>query len=179
MTDKQQQYEAFLPQLEGLIEGQTEETSVLANVTAALHTEFGWFWTGFYLVREKNPALEKSKSPAHSAGKSPIHTLPESQLILGPFQGTVACYTIPFGRGVCGTAWARKETVLVADVEDFPGHIACSSLSRSEIVVPLFDENKHTRAVLDIDSKEIGTFDETDKKYLESAMQLVAKVLYW
>ena len=104
--NKQAKYEAFLPQLQGLIDETQEAVSVMANVCAALHAEFGWWWTGFYLVRDK-------------------------QLRLGPFQGPVACYQIPFGRGVCGTAWERRETVVVPDVEQFPGHIACSSLSRS------------------------------------------------
>lgn len=148
--NKEQQYEAFLPQLQGLIDETQEAVSVLANVCAALHTEFGWWWTGFYLVRG-------------------------DKLILGPFQGPVACYQIPYGRGVCGSAWKERHTLIVPDVEQFPGHIACSSLSRSEIVVPIFDEEGEVRAVLDIDSKDLDSFDETDQKYLELAMRSLPK----
>jgi GAF domain-containing protein len=150
---KQEQYEAFLPQLQGLIDDTQEAVSVMANVCAALQTEFNWWWTGFYLVRDK-------------------------RLILGPFQGPVACYQIPFGRGVCGTAWERRATVIVPDVEEFPGHIACSSLSRSEIVVPVFDARGEVCAVLDIDSKELACFDETDRRYLEQAMQSLSKAIF-
>lgn len=158
--NKQQHYETFLPTLQTLIEGIGEEVSVMANTAAALHEEFGWFWTGFYLVSDDKQASQSSR------------------LILGPFQGSVACYSIPFGRGVCGTAWQRRETLIVPDVEKFPGHIACSSLSRSEIVVPVFDAKGNVRAVLDIDSKELGTFDDTDRHYLEQAMNLITKALY-
>ena len=150
---KQEQYEAFLPQLQGLIDETQESVSVLANVCAALHAEFGWWWTGFYLVRG-------------------------DKLILGPFQGPVACYQIPFGRGVCGSAWKEERTLVVPDVEAFPGHIACSSLSRSEIVVPIFDATGKVCAVLDIDSKDLACFDETDRHYLEQAMQTLAKAIY-
>ena len=150
---KKARYEAFLPQLQGLIDETQEAVSVLANVCAALHTEFGWWWTGFYLVRG-------------------------DKLVLGPFQGPVACYQIPFGRGVCGTAWKEQQTLIVPDVEQFPGHIACSSLSRSEIVVPVFDETGEVCAVLDIDSKDLGCFDETDRHYLELAMRSIPKVFF-
>ena len=150
---KQEKYEAFLPQLQGLIDETQEAVSVLANVCAALHAEFGWWWTGFYLVRG-------------------------NKLVLGPFQGPVACYQISFGRGVCGSAWKEQKTLVVPDVEEFPGHIACSSLSRSEIVVPVFDEKGEVCAVLDIDSKELACFDETDRLYLERAMQSLAKAIY-
>ena len=151
--DKELKYKEFLPQLEGLIDETQEAVSIMANVCAALQTEFGWWWTGFYLVRGQ-------------------------ELVLGPFQGPVACYRIPYGRGVCGTAWKRRETVIVPDVEQFPGHIACSSLSRSEIVVPLFDAKGDVCAVLDIDSKELATFDETDRQYLEQAMKTLAKAMF-
>ena len=160
---KEQQYKTFLPQLQALIEGVDDEISILANVAAALHTEFQWFWTGFYIVKEPHQPSTFNHQPS---------------LHLGPFQGTPACYTIPYGRGVCGTAWKEKKTIVVRNVEEFPGHIACSALSRSEIVVPLIDKQGDVRAVLDIDSKEIGTFDDTDKRYLEQAMKLVENVLY-
>ncbi len=153
MMEKKEKYEAFLPQLQALIEGEHDETAVLANASAALATEFGWFWTGFYVVRG-------------------------DELLVGPFQGTVACYHIGFGRGVCGTAWQQRATQVVPDVEAFPGHIACSSLSRSEIVVPLFSQQGDVKAVLDIDSKELGTFDQTDREYLEQAAAIIARQIY-
>ena len=151
--EKKEKYEAFLPQLQALIEGEHDETAVLANASAALATEFGWFWTGFYVVRG-------------------------DELLVGPFQGTVACYHIGFGCGVCGTAWQQRATQVVPDVEAFPGHIACSSLSRSEIVVPLFSQQGDVKAVLDIDSKELGTFDQTDREYLEQAAAIIARQIY-
>ena len=151
--EKKEKYEAFLPQLQALIEGEHDETAVLANASAALATEFGWFWTGFYVVRG-------------------------DELLVGPFQGTVACYHIGFWRGVCGTAWKQRATQVVPDVEAFPGHIACSSLSRSEIVVPLFSQQGDVKAVLDIDSKELGTFDQTDREYLEQAAAIIARQIY-
>lgn len=151
--EKKEKYEAFLPQLQALIEGEHDETAVLANASAALANEFGWFWTGFYVVRG-------------------------DELLVGPFQGTVACYHIGFGRGVCGTAWQQRATQVVPDVEAFPGHIACSSLSRSEIVVPLFSQQGDVKAVLDIDSKELGTFDQTDREYLEQAAAIIARQIY-
>lgn len=151
--EKKEKYEAFLPQLQALIEGEHDETAVLANASAALATEFGWFWTGFYVVRG-------------------------DELLVGPFQGTVTCYHIGFGRGVCGTAWKQRATQVVPDVEAFPGHIACSSLSRSEIVVPLFSQQGDVKAVLDIDSKELGTFDQTDREYLEQAAAIIARQIY-
>ena len=120
----------------------------MANLSAAIHEAMGFWWTGFYIERD-------------------------GMLRLGPFQGPVACYRIPHGRGVCGTAYESRETVIVPDVEQFPGHIACSSLSRSEIVVPVFAADGSVRAVLDIDSKDLGTFDETDRKYLEEIVRWI------
>jgi len=151
--EKEQQYKAFLPQLAALIEGETDEAAVMANASAALATEFKWWWTGFYRVVD-------------------------DELLLGPFQGPVACYHIGFGRGVCGTAWKQEQTVVVSDVELFPGHIACSSSSRSEIVVPVKDGNGRVRAVLDIDSTELSTFDETDRLYLEQVADIIARQIY-
>ena len=146
--EKKEKYEQMLPQLKSLTEGVNNNTGALANAAALIHETMGFFWTGFYLVKD-------------------------NILHLGPFQGPVACYTIPYGKGVCGTAWKEGKTLVVKDVEDFPGHIACSSLSRSEIVVPIFKENKII-GVLDIDSKEIATFDNTDKDYLEKAMKILS-----
>ena len=149
--EKKEKYELMLPQLKALTEGVNNNVGALANAAALIHETMGFFWTGFYLIED-------------------------NILKLGPFQGPVACYTIPYGKGVCGTAWKENKTIIVKDVEEFPGHIACSSLSRSEIVVPIFKGNK-ILGVLDIDSKEIGTFDETDKEYLESAMKILSENL--
>jgi L-methionine (R)-S-oxide reductase len=144
---KEEQYQALLPQVKGLLEGETDLVANLANVAAALKEQFGWLWVGFYLVKG-------------------------DELVLGPFQGPVACTRIKKGRGVCGSSWAKGETLIVPDVEKFPGHIACSSLSRSEIVLPLFKEGQ-VMGVLDVDSKDLSTFDETDKNYLEQIIQII------
>lgn len=148
---KKEKYEQMLPQLKALTEGVNNNTGALANAAALIHETMGFFWTGFYLVKD-------------------------NVLHLGPFQGPVACYTIPYGKGVCGAAWKESKTLVVKDVEEFPGHIACSSLSRSEIVVPIFKADK-IMGVLDIDSKETGTFDETDRDYLEKAMDILSRNL--
>lgn len=154
MMTKQQQYEELLPQITALIGGEDDETGVLANVAAVLHETFKdtFFWTGFYLVRQ-------------------------GELRLGPFQGPVACMHIAHGRGVCGSAWAERRTLIVPDVEAFPGHIACSSLSRSEIVVPLIHGDE-VMGVLDIDSRDLAAFDETDGRYLEQVCAAVSAQLY-
>lgn len=151
-TDKAERYRLFLPQFELLISDEKEEVSVLANASAALHEAFGFFWVGFYLVKD-------------------------GQLILGPFQGSSACYRIRKGKGVCGTSWAEARTLIVPDVEQFPGHIACSSLSRSEIVVPIL-AGEQVKGVLDIDSDQLNSFDETDRHYLEKVAALIAKTIY-
>lgn len=153
MENKKKKYDEVVAQIVAMIEGETVAVSVMANVAAALHEAFGWWWTGFYLVDDE-------------------------RLVLGPFQGPVACYRIRRGRGVCGTAWDRNETVIVPDVDQFPGHIACSSESRSEIVVPLRDANGNVMAVLDIDSRELATFDETDQHYLEQVAQAISNNVY-
>ena len=150
---KEEMYEELIPQLEALIEGEKEEMSVLANVSALLKERFAWFWVGFYLERE-------------------------GELRLGPFQGTVACMHIAFGRGVCGTAYAQQKSIVVDDVEQFPGHIACSSLSRSEIVVPLFNKKGQPVGVLDIDSTELSTFDDTDRRYLEEICMIISRTVF-
>ena len=148
--NKEQKYQNLYSQIQSLIAGETDTIAVMSNVAAAIHQEMGFFWTGFYRV----------------VG---------DELVLGPFQGSVACMHIPFGRGVCGTAWQRKASIVVPDVELFPGHIACSSLSRSEIVVPVFSKADPdlVTAVLDIDSTEFNTFDDIDRQYLEAICQLV------
>ena len=152
ITDKAERYKTFLRQFAPLIEGETHEISVLANTCAALKEAFGFFWVGFYMVND-------------------------NELHLGPFQGSIACYRIRKGRGVCGTAWAEAKTQVVADVDLFPGHIACSLLSRSEIVVPII-ANGEVKGVLDIDSDQLNTFDETDRKYLEQTVLILTQVLY-
>ena len=155
---KEEQYRLLRRQLEALLEGETDPVAKMANMAAVLHAGFGFWWTGFYCVA----------SHRHSGLD------PESdELILGPFQGPVACMHIPFGRGVCGTAWARNETLVVPDVEQFPGHIACSSASRSEIVVPVHGPDGSVVAVLDIDSDRLATFDEVDKRELERIVELL------
>ena len=138
---KENTYQEIYKQIESVVSGETDQIANMANTAALLHEAFGFWWTGFYIVKE-------------------------NQLVLGPFQGPVACTRIRFGKGVCGTAWKRRETIVVPDVHQFPGHIACSSLSQSEIVVPMF-RGEDVYAVLDIDSKELSTFDETDRVWLE------------
>lgn len=152
MTEKQQHYDLLTRQVEALIVGESDAIAVMANVAAAVHEAMGFFWTGFYRV----------------AGQ---------ELVLGPFQGPVACIHIPFGRGVCGSAWQQRQTLVVPDVEQFPGHIACSSLSRSEIVVPVLSSDTTVLAVLDIDSRELATFDDTDRRCLEHICALIAPIL--
>lgn len=147
---KAEQYALLHAQLKSLLEGETDRTANLANAAALIHETFGFWWTGFYLVRGR-------------------------ELLLGPFQGPVACTRIPFGKGVCGTAWERRESVIVPDVEAFPGHIACSSLSRSEIVVPILLDGAVV-AVLDIDSREPATFDDEDAAGLEAIATMLAEL---
>lgn len=135
-------YSELFPQLKSLLEGETDLIANLANISSALKEVFGWWWVGFYLVKG-------------------------NELVLGPFQGPVACTRIAFGRGVCGMAWKEKRSVLVPDVNQFPGHIACSSASVSEIVVPVFNENNEVFAVLDVDSERYDVLDEVDVEWLE------------
>ena len=144
---KEQKYELLYKQIEALVQGESDPIANMANVAAMIHYTFGFWWTGFYRV----------------AG---------DELVLGPFQGPLACSRIGYGRGVCGTAWKEQRTQVVPDVEQFPGHIACSSLSRSEIVVPVWKEDKII-AVLDIDSEHLATFDTTDQKWLEKIVELL------
>lgn len=148
---KAERYEAFIPQWKAFIDGETDVISILANTSAVLKEAFGFFWIGFYIVKD-------------------------GELHVGPFQGSVACYRIKKGKGVCGTAWKDATTQVVPDVELFPGHIACSSDSRSEIVVPIM-VNGEVYGVLDIDSDELATFDDTDRIYLEKMMSILAETL--
>jgi GAF domain-containing protein len=144
--NKAQKYQEIYKQIESVTDGESDIIANMANSAALLHEAFGFWWTGFYIVKE-------------------------NELVLGPFQGPVACTRIGFGKGVCGSAWKRRETIVVPNVHEFPGHIACSSLSQSEIVVPIFSKDE-VYAVLDIDSKELSTFDETDQEWLEKIVCL-------
>ncbi len=144
---KEQRYQSLLPQITGLLEGESDLVANLANTVAALKEQFGWLWVGFYIVKN-------------------------NELVLGPFQGPVACTRIRKGKGVCGSSWADAATLIVPDVEKFPGHIACSSLSRSEIVVPVI-RNEEVIAVLDVDSEQLNLFDTTDQYYLEKIIELL------
>lgn len=145
--DKAAQYTSLIPQIKGLLEGEPDLVANLGNVTAALKEQFGWLWVGFYLVKG-------------------------DELVLGPFQGPVACTRIRKNRGVCGSSWSQAATLIVPDVEAFPGHIACSSLSKSEIVVPLI-RNGEVKAILDVDSEHLAHFDTTDQQYLEEIVALI------
>ena len=145
---KEEKYKLLTEQIRSLIAGEEDEVAVMANVCAVIHESMGFWWTGFYRVVN-------------------------NELLLGPFQGPVACMHIGFGKGVCGTAWKEQRTIVVPDVEEFPGHIACSSLSRSEIVVPVFSKSGAVVAVLDIDSKDLATFDDTDSRYLEEICRML------
>ncbi|MGZ8510744.1 MAG: GAF domain-containing protein [Chitinophagaceae bacterium] len=144
---KKEQYQSLLPQINGLLEGEPDLIANLANTVAALKEQFGWLWVGFYIVKN-------------------------NELVLGPFQGPVACTRIQKGKGVCGSSWTEAKTLIVPDVEKFPGHIACSSLSRSEIVVPVIRDGE-VIAVLDVDSEELNQFDTTDQYYLEQIVELI------
>ena len=146
-ADKTAQYQSLIPQIEALITGEDDLVANMANVCAALKEQFNWFWVGFYMVKN-------------------------DQLVLGPFQGPVACTRIFKGKGVCGAAWQQAETLIVPDVDAFPGHIACSSLSRSEIVLPIFNKGE-VIGVFDVDSELLAYFDETDALYLEQIIKLL------
>lgn len=148
---KEDKYKTLLPQIESLIHDEADLVANLANITAALKQTFGFFWVGFYIVRN-------------------------NQLVLGPFQGPIACTRIDFGKGVCGASWKEKKTILVPDVEEFPGHIACSSASKSEIVLPAF-KNGEVALVLDVDSDKLNDFDAVDQRALEQVMRIIEKLL--
>jgi len=150
---KEEQYREIIPQIQSLISGETDLIANMANIAAVLHSAFRFWWTGFYLVKEKSQITNN---------RLPI----TNELVLGPFQGPIACSRIPYGKGVCGTAWAQGQTLIVPNVHEFPGHIACSAASKSEIVVPI-RKNGEIIAVLDIDSADYNTFDAIDQKYLE------------
>lgn len=148
-ASKEEKYQSLIPQIRGLLEGESDPVANMGNVCAALKFGMDFFWVGFYLVKEE-------------------------QLVLGPFQGPVACTRIQKGKGVCGSSWQQNDTLIVEDVEKFPGHIACSSLSRSEIVIPLHDANGVVKGVLDVDSSELATFDRGDELYLKQILSLLS-----
>ncbi len=154
---KEEQYKELVAQVAAVVAGETDMIANMANVAAILHEAFGFWWTGFYRVQNTDRFADRV----------------QTELVLGPFQGPLACTRIPFGKGVCGTAWAKNETVIVPNVHEFAGHIACSSESNSEIVVPV-RQNGEVIAVLDIDSKDFDTFDETDQKYLEEIVDCLS-----
>ena len=147
-TTKKEKYESLIPQIKGLVEGENDVIANLANIMSALKFGMNFFWVGIYFVKNE-------------------------ELVLGPFQGPVACTRIRYAKGVCGKSWELKQTIIVEDVEKFPGHIACSSLSRSEIVLPAFDRSGNVTLVLDVDSEDLAAFDETDKRYLEQVMEAI------
>ena len=147
-ANKKEKYESLLPQLKALVEGENDLIANLSNIIAALKYGMNFFWVGIYFVKEK-------------------------QLVLGPFQGPVACTRIAYGKGVCGKCWETKQTIIVDDVDTFSGHIACSSLSKSEIVLPAFDRNVEVNLILDVDSEHLADFDETDKAYLEQVIKII------
>ena len=151
-TNKNETYSSLIPQLSALIEGEADLIANLANLSAALHDTFGWWWVGFYLVKN-------------------------DELVLGPFQGPIACTRIKSGKGVCGTAWKEAKSLLVPDVNTFAGHIACSSSSVSEIVIPVFDQQNKVVGVLDVDSERYDVLDETDIKFLENICLLITDIL--
>lgn len=151
--NKEEKYQSLLPQLKALLESESDLIANLANLAAALKASFNFFWVGFYLVKDG--------------------TKNEQQLVLGPFQGPLACTRIQFGKGVCGSSWERKESIIVPDVEQFPGHIACSTESKSELVVPVFDKMGKVSMVLDVDSDQLNSFDQIDQLYLEKIVALI------
>ena len=151
-TDRKTIYETLVPQIASLIESESDLTANLANISAALKEAFGFFWVGFYIAKE-------------------------GQLVLGPFQGPIACTRIPFHKGVCGASYSQQKTIIVSDVEAFPGHIACSSASKSEIVLPVFHRNGTVAMVLDVDSDQLDDFSETDAQFLENMIRLIEKKL--
>jgi L-methionine (R)-S-oxide reductase len=199
---KAEQYESLIPQIKGLLEGEPDIIANLANIVAALKEQFDWLWIGFYLVKSASAkasadkptfsgiSMDKPTFPGTSADRpTPTETsysakassdnsadksalVENSELVLGPFQGPIACTRIRKGKGVCGTSWEKAQTIIVPHVEKFPGHIACSSLSRSEIVVPVIRDNE-VIAVLDVDSDELNHFDEVDRIYLEKIIEFI------
>jgi len=157
---KKDKYESLVPQIEALVDGENDLIANLANIMSALKFGMGFLWVGVYFVKSLTPAL--------SEGEGDV-----KELVLGPFQGPVACTRIGFGKGVCGKSWETKQTIIVDDVKQFPDHIACSSLSKSEIVLPAFNKSGEAILVLDVDSEHLANFDETDKMYLQQVISVI------
>ncbi len=153
---KKEKYESLLPQIKALVEGETDTIANLSNIVAALKYGMNYFWVGIYFVKE----VADNKR----------------ELVLGPFQGPIACTRIAYGKGVCGKSWESKQTIIVDDVEKFPGHIACSSLSKSEIVLPAFNNDGTVKLILDVDSEHFANFDETDEIYLKQVIQIIERI---
>ena len=153
---KKEKYESLLPQIKALVEGETDTIANLSNIVAALKYGMNYFWVGIYFVKE----VADNKR----------------ELLLGPFQGPIACTRIAYGKGVCGKSWESKQTIIVDDVEKFPGHIACSSLSKSEIVLPAFNNDGTVKLILDVDSEHFANFDETDEIYLKQVIQIIERI---
>lgn len=156
-TTKKEKYESLLPQIKALVEGETDTIANLSNIIAALKYGMNYFWVGIYFVKQTSED--------------------KTELVLGPFQGPVACTRIAYGKGVCGKSWETKQTIIVADVDNFPGHIACSSLSKSEIVIPAFHKSGEVNLILDVDSEHLANFDETDKVYLQKVIKIMENIV--
>jgi GAF domain-containing protein len=165
---KEERYQALLPQIESLVMGEPDLVANLSNIAAALKQTFNFFWVGFYLV--------KSNAIPDGPPSEDVRRAGAPELVLGPFQGPIACTRIAFGAGVCGTSWKERRSILVPDVEEFPGHIACSADSKSEIVLPAF-KNGEVYLVLDVDSNRLRDFDETDERYLKRVMQIIEQII--
>lgn len=168
---RDEKYKALIPQIEALIGNEKDLIANLANTAAALHQTFGFFWVGFYLVKKNGAPIY------HTYNNDDIRNDNNCELVLAPFQGPIACTRIKRGRGVCGTAWEAAKTIIVSDVEQFPGHIACNSASRSEIVIPLIAGNGTVFGVLDIDSDQLNDFDESDQFYLEKICKIIESTI--
>ena len=176
---KKEKYESLLPQINALIEGENDLIANLSNIMSALKFGMDFFWVGIYFVKDLTPTSSALRAPSPKEKGSGNNFFEgegvKKELVLGPFQGPVACTRIGFGKGVCGTAWKEKKTIIVDDVDQFPGHIACSSQSKSEIVLPAFNKKGEVSLILDADSEHLAAFDETDRFYLEQLMELIAR----
>jgi L-methionine (R)-S-oxide reductase len=168
-TTKDEKYASLIPQIKALAEGENDSYAALGNIIAALKYGMNFFWVGLYIVKEKGK-WEMGKVKSHST-----FNIQNSTLVLGPFQGPVACTRIAFGKGVCGTAWKTQKTIIVKDVDTFEGHIACSSETKSEIVLPVFNKNGEVIMVLDADSEHYANFDEVDEKYLKEIVNIILR----
>lgn len=165
---KKEQYESLIPQINALVEGENDFIANLSNIVSALKFSLNYFWVGIYFVKSPSSNISPFTNDRYKSEEG-------AELVLGPFQGPVACTRIVYGKGVCGKCWELKKTIIVDDVDKFPGHIACSALSKSEIVLPAFNEKGDVILVLDIDSEYVSNFDEIDRIYLEKVMEIIMK----